>query len=138
MDNVSCGVQSITISPGESRMLRATALEVLERTLDEIARNNRFMSRGEKMMREALHQNNCMLCVRTRSRVGAGGSHHDVDVGTIVKSLAVHAHLPRLLSCLYYLESEDAGGVHEICGNPVSILSSFMLMTRPDLLGRSC
>ena len=43
-----------------------------------------------------------MLCVRTRSRVGAGGSHHDVDVGTTVKSLVVHAHLPRLLSCLYY------------------------------------
>ena len=41
MDNVLCGVQSITISPGESRMLRATVLEVLERTLNEIARNNR-------------------------------------------------------------------------------------------------
>ena len=34
MDNISCGLQSITISPGESLMLRATALEVLERTLD--------------------------------------------------------------------------------------------------------
>ena len=43
-DNVSCGVQSITTSPGESRMLRATALEVLERTLDEIAKNNRAMT----------------------------------------------------------------------------------------------
>ena len=51
MDNVSCGVQSITISPGESRMLRAAALAVFERTLDEIARNNRVTSRGEKMMR---------------------------------------------------------------------------------------
>ena len=51
MDNIPCGVQSITISPGESRMLRATALEVLERTLDEIARNNQVTSRGEKMMR---------------------------------------------------------------------------------------
>ena len=50
-DNVSCGVQSITTSPGESRMLRATALEVLERTLDENARNNRVTSRSEKMMR---------------------------------------------------------------------------------------
>ena len=39
--------QSITISPGESRMLRASALEVLERTLDEIARSNRVT---EKMM----------------------------------------------------------------------------------------
>ena len=51
IDNVSCGVQSITISPAESRILRATALEVLERTLDEIARNNRVASRGAKMMR---------------------------------------------------------------------------------------
>ena len=51
MDNVSCGVKSITISVGESRMLRATALEVLERTLDENARNNRVTSRTEKMMR---------------------------------------------------------------------------------------
>ena len=51
MDNVSRGVQSITISPGESRTLRATALEVLERTLDEIARNNLVTSRSEKMMR---------------------------------------------------------------------------------------
>ena len=45
VDNDSCGVQSITISPGESRMLRATALEVLARTLNEIARNNRVTSR---------------------------------------------------------------------------------------------
>ena len=51
MDNVSSGVQSITISPGEFRMLRATALEVLERTLDESTRNNRVTSRSDKMMR---------------------------------------------------------------------------------------
>ena len=41
-----------------------------------------------------------MLCVRTRSMVGTGGSHHDVGVETVVESLVVHAHLPRLLSCL--------------------------------------
>ena len=51
-------------------MLRATALEVLERTLDEIARNNRITSRGEKVM-SGLEAERCMLCVRTRSRVGA-------------------------------------------------------------------
>ena len=51
MDSVPCGVQAVTISRGESRMLRATALELLERTLDEIARNNRIRSRGEKVMR---------------------------------------------------------------------------------------
>ena len=41
IDSVPCGVQAVTISAGESRMLRATSLKVLERTLDEIARNNR-------------------------------------------------------------------------------------------------
>ena len=30
------------------------------------------------------------------------------------------------------------GILHEICGNPVSILSSLLLLTRPDSLGRSC
>ena len=52
---------------------------------------------------EALSQNSCVPCVRTRSRVGAGGSHHDLDVGTVAKSLVAHAHLPRLLSCLYFV-----------------------------------
>ena len=47
-------------------------------------------------------RNSCMLCVRTRSMVGTGGSHHDVGVETVVESLVVHAHLPRLLSCLSY------------------------------------
>ena len=51
MDSAPCGVQAVTISSGESRMLRATALEVLERTLYEIARNNRITSRGEKVIR---------------------------------------------------------------------------------------
>ena len=34
MDSVHRGVQAVTLSPGESRMPRAKALEVLERTLD--------------------------------------------------------------------------------------------------------
>ena len=42
MDSVPCGVQAVTISPGVSRMLRASVLEVLDRTLEEIARNNRI------------------------------------------------------------------------------------------------
>ena len=62
MDNVSCGVQTITISLGKSRMLRATALEVLERTLDEIARNNWVTSRSEKMMRGLEPEQLCALC----------------------------------------------------------------------------
>ena len=41
MDSVPCGVQAVTISAGESRMVRTTALEVLERTLDETARTIR-------------------------------------------------------------------------------------------------
>ena len=51
MDSVPCGVQAVTISPGESRKLRATALNLLERTLDEIARNDLIMSGGEKVLR---------------------------------------------------------------------------------------
>ena len=37
-----------------------------------------------------------MVSVRTRSRVGTGGSHHDVGVETVVESLVVHAHLPKM------------------------------------------
>ena len=101
MDSFPCGVQAVTISAGESRMLRATALEVLERTLDEIARNNRITSRGEKVMRclepEQLHA----MCANSLQGWGRWKSP-DVGVGTVVKSLVVHAHLPRLLSCLCY------------------------------------
>ena len=59
IDSVSSGVQAGTISPGESRKLRATSLEVLERTLDEIARNDLITSGGEMVLRglepEQLH-----------------------------------------------------------------------------------
>ena len=87
VDSISCGVQSITISPGESRMIRATALEVLERTLDEIARNNRIASRGEKVMRGLEPEQLYAMCANSLQ----GGSHHDVDVETILKSLVVCA-----------------------------------------------
>ena len=50
-----------------------------------------------------------MLCVRTRSMVGTGGSHHDVGVETFVEYLVVHAHLPRLLSCLCYYSDRWVG-----------------------------
>ena len=39
-----------------------------------------------------------MLCVRTRSMVGADGSNHDVGVETFVESLVVHAQLLSWLS----------------------------------------
>ena len=47
MDCITCGVRSVTSSSGEPRKLGATALKVLERTLDEIARNDQIMSGGE-------------------------------------------------------------------------------------------
>ena len=50
MDSVLCGVRAVTFSPGESRKLRATALKVLERTLDEIARNDKIMSGSKKVL----------------------------------------------------------------------------------------
>ena len=65
-DNYSS--ELITISLGESRMLRATALEVLERTLDEIAKNNRVTSRSEKMMRGPEPELLCVMCEGIRSR----------------------------------------------------------------------
>ena len=51
MDSVPCGVRAVTISPGESRKLGATALKVLEGTLDEIARNDQILSGSEKVLR---------------------------------------------------------------------------------------
>ena len=49
MASVPFGVRSVSISSGESRKLRATALQVLERTLDEIARNDQIVLGGEKV-----------------------------------------------------------------------------------------
>ena len=102
MDNFLCGVQSITISRSESRMLRATALEVLERTLDETAWNNLVTSRSEKMMGGLEPEQLFAVCANSLQGLGRVESHHDVDVGTIVKSTVVHAHLPKLLSCLLF------------------------------------
>ena len=51
MDSVPYGVRAVTIAPGESRKLKATALKVLERTLNEIARNDLIMSGSEKVLR---------------------------------------------------------------------------------------
>ena len=42
MDSVPCGLQAVSISAGESRMLRARALEMLEQTLDEIAKKDQI------------------------------------------------------------------------------------------------
>ena len=65
MDSIPCGVQAVTISAGESRMLKATALEVLERTLGEIARNNRITSRGEKEMRSLEPEQLYAMCANS-------------------------------------------------------------------------
>ena len=75
-----CGVQSITIYPSESRMLRATALEVLERTLDEIARNILVTSRIEKMMGGLEPEQLYAMCANSLQGWEQVESHHDVDV----------------------------------------------------------
>ena len=50
-DDVSRAVRAATISSGESRKLRASALRVLEQALDEIARNGHAITGGEKVSR---------------------------------------------------------------------------------------
>ena len=99
MENVPCAVRDATISSSESRKLRASALKVLERTLDEIARNDQIMSGGEKVFRGPEPEQLCAMSANSLQGLG-GGSHLDVGVGTVVKSLVVHAHLPRPMSCL--------------------------------------
>ena len=71
---------------------------MLERTLDEIARNDQNMSGGEKVFRGLEPEQLYAVCAN--SLHGGAGSHHDVGVETFVKSLVLHAHLPILLSCL--------------------------------------
>ena len=64
MDSVPCGVQAVAISAGESRMLRASALKVLERTLEEIARNDLVMSGGEKVLRDLEPEQLHAMCAK--------------------------------------------------------------------------
>ena len=93
---------------GESRKLRATALKVLERTLDETAGNDQIMSGGEKLFGGIETEQLYAMCANSLQR------------------LIEHQLLERLTS---QLESAHAGGVHEIRGNPVTILSSPLMMT---------
>ena len=85
-----------------------------------------------------------MPCARTRYRIRVNGSHHDVGTRAVVKSRGMHAPLQRILSicrvgdCCDQLESVHAGGVHEICENPDTILSELLMLTRLDLPGSSC
>ena len=62
-----------------------------------------------------------------------------------MKSRDMHAPHPRMLFCICrvgdccdWLESVHAGGAHEIREHSDIILSSLLMMTRLDLLGRSC
>ena len=98
---------------GESRKLRASALKVLEQALDEIARNGHAMSGSEK------------------------ADQHRISGYACTSSKNVVEHQPQQ-GLMAWLESEHVGGVHEICVNPETILSSLLMMTRPDLVGRSC
>ena len=74
MDSVPCGVQAVTISAGESRMLRATALKVLERTLDEIAWNDQVVSRGDRNNMGSLKNNRFIISACIHNLVSYG--HH--------------------------------------------------------------
>ena len=74
MDSVPCGVQAVTISAGESRMLRATALKVLERTLDEIAWNDQVVSRGDRNNMASLKNNRFIISACIHNLVFYG--HH--------------------------------------------------------------
>ena len=80
MHNVSRAVRAATMSSGESRKLRASALLVLEQALDEIARNGHGRSqRGTELRGHGLEQ------VIMKSGLLAG-----------VESLGMPAHLPSL------------------------------------------
>ena len=98
-------MRAVTIYFGESRKLRATSLKVLERTLDEIARNGQITSGGEKVFRGLQPEQLYAMC----SKVGAGGSHHDVGVEPVVVSLAVHTHLSRFALCLTFCSDRLVG-----------------------------
>ena len=65
MDSVPCGVRSVTIYSGESRKLTATALEVLERTLDEIARNDQIVSGSGKVFGGFEPEQLCAMCANS-------------------------------------------------------------------------
>ena len=136
MDNFLCGVQSITISPSESRMLRATALEVLERTLDEIARNNLVTSRSEKMMGGLESEQLFAMCANSLQGWGRWKSswrcvnHREIygSACAFSETVVVPVLFPWLMG---WSESEHAGGVHEICG--ILSLSWVLSCWCPDL-----
>ena len=87
--------------------------------------------------RKALSPSSCMLCARTRFRVGVNGNDQDVGMRAAVKSLDMLS-ICRVGDCCDCLRSVHAGGVHEMCGNPETILSSLLMLTRLDWLGSSC
>ena len=109
MDSVSCGVRAVTIYAGESRMLIATALKVLERTLDEIARNDQITSGGEKVFRGLEPEQLYAMCANLMQGWSRWKCHHDVGVEPVVVSLAVHTHLPRFALCLTFYRDRLVG-----------------------------
>ena len=135
MHHVSHAVRAETISSGESRKLGASALKVLEHALHEIARNGHAMSGSEKVFRGLEPEQLYAMCANSlqgwsrwkssRSRVA---DQHGISGYACTSSKNVVEHQSQQgLTAL--LESEDAGGVHETCVNPETILSSLLMMS---------
>ena len=58
---------------------------MLERTLDEIARNDQIMSGGEKAFGSLEPEQLHVLCANSLKGWRAGGSHHNVGSQTVSK-----------------------------------------------------
>ena len=107
---------------------------MLERTLDEIARNDQIMSGGEKVFGSVEPEQLYAMCAnsfrdwsRWKSVTMTSDRRQSWNSGYACESSKTVEH--QLLECLTgHLESEHAGGVDEICGNPVPILSSLLIM----------
>ena len=122
MHEVSRAVRAATICSGESRMLRASALLVLEQGLDEIARNGHGRPQSETEFRGLEPEQLYALCansLREWSRSSRSQSRR------LMWNLWICLHIFRVCS-VWNIHSGDrwlvwksvhAGGVHEICVN---------------------
>ena len=153
MDDGCRAICGMMTSTGESDGYKTLVLKVLEQALNDIARDGHKTSGGEKLLR-GLGRNLGRNLERNLERTFGSEQlvYYVYELVTgfgvipmIMKSRGMHTPLPRLLlsicrvgDCCDLLEPVHAGGVHEICENPDSILSSLLMFTRLDLLGSSC
>ena len=139
-------------STGESDGYKTLVLNVLEQALDDIARDGHKTSGGEKLLR-CLGRNLGRNLERNLERTFESEQLyyvHELVTGFGVmpmnmKYRGMHTPLSRMLlsicrvgDCCDLLEPVHAGGVHEICENPDTILSSLLMFARLDLQGSSC